>query len=105
MRRFLTGLIALGILLAVLLAPTAVGAVDCCEQYEPGSCCWAQCCAEQTFEYKVSYLKKVPTGIFYQGVEMVAGVWTTEFVEAHDEWEAAEMLGLRYGYDCFVTKA
>ena len=39
--------------------------------------------------YKVSYSKD--------------GVWTVEFVEAEDSSQAADMLGLRAGFNCFVS--
>lgn len=102
MKKLIAGLVALGLLVASLI-PTGVSAQSCCD-YEVGDCCWRTCCAEQVNDYRVSYLKKVPTGIMFQGVEMVAGVWTTEVVTAHNADEAAEMLGLRAGYDCFVGR-
>ena len=102
MRKVLMALVALGLLMACLI-PTVVAAENCCD-YTVGDCCWEACCANQTNQYRVSYLEKVPTGIYFQGVECVAGVWTTEIVEAHDAEEAAEMLGLRAGYDCFVGR-
>jgi len=99
-----------GILVGVLLVgiPLAVGAqVDCsdnCCDYEVGSCCWRICCSQVTHNYTVSYFEKVGTGIFYQGREMVRGVWTSVVVEAHNAEEAASSLGLSAGYDCFVAK-
>jgi len=101
-KRLIAGLVALGILIASVI-PTGVSADSCCD-YEGDSCCWRMCCAEQTNDYRVSYLKKVPTGYFFRGMECVAGVWTTEIVEAHNAEEAAEMLGFRAGYDCFVGR-
>ena len=106
MRKLCTLLVVLAIALAMLVPTALTGATseDCCD-FPVGSCCWQACCDAQTFWFEVSYLDKVPTGYFWHGVEMVAGVWTTEYVEAHDADEAAETIGLRAGYDCWVTKA
>jgi hypothetical protein len=91
----------LGILIAIalLLVPAVVAAESCCDVCP---CDLEACCEAQTNWYAVSYFQKVPTGIFWHGVEMVSSVWTTEMVEAHNRFEAAELLGLRAGYDCFV---
>ena len=100
------------LLLATLLAilvmatmPVVAGARDCCE-YEVGCCCWRDCCAEQTFWYKVSYFERVESGFYTPwGTPMYKGVWTFEYVEAHDSEASAEALGMRAGYDCFVSRA
>ena len=89
----------IGLLVVVaLLIPSAV--VAQCEM--PCSC--IEYCAEQTFDYKVRYFEKVEVGTF-MGRPMYSSVWTTVIVEdVHDKEEAAESLGLRAGYDCWVTK-
>ena len=101
MKKILIGIVALAMLMAMLI-PSAVAAQENCCEYKVGDCCWKMCCAEQTRVYRVGYFEKVPTGIFWHGVEMVAGKWVTTEVEAHNGDEAAEILGLRAGYDCFV---
>jgi len=108
MKKILKGLIALGIVIGMLI-PSAVAA-DCpdewgnCCEYE--GCCRTLCCANQTFDYKIRYFEKVESGYFTPwGTPMYKGVWTTVIVEdVHDRDEAAESLGLRAGYDCWVTK-
>ena len=106
MKRILIGLL---VVIALVLIPTSVGAQcpdeweDCC-LYE--GCCWLECCANQTFDYQVRYFEKVESGFFTPwGTPMYMGVWTSKIVEdVHDEEEAALSLGLRAGYDCWVTK-
>jgi len=106
MKNIIKGLIALGIVIGMLIPSMTVAACpdewgNCCE-YE--DCCRTLCCANQTFDYKIRYFEKVEVGMF-QGKPCYAGVWTTAIVEdVHDEDEAAESLGLRAGYDCWVTK-
>ena len=89
----------IGLLVVVaLLIPTAVAAR--CEM----PCCCIEYCEDLTFDYKVSYFERVEVGMF-QGRPCYAGVWTTVIVEdVYDEYEAAESLGLRAGYDCWVSK-
>jgi len=97
-------LLFIGVLLAVLvMTPITVSADDCCD-YEAGCCCWERCCAERTAWYMVSYSERVSSGYFFQGVEMTTSVWTHQLVEAHDYAEAADLLGLRAGYNCFVSR-
>ena len=89
----------IGLLVVVaLLIPTAVAAR--CEM--PCSC--IEYCEDLTFDYKVKYFK--PVYLYFEQWDI--GYWTSEWVsvivEAHDEFEAAESLGLRAGYDCWVTK-
>ena len=100
-------LLLIGALLAVLvltLIPVTIAADSCCD-YEVGSCCWKQCCAEQTYWYEVSHFERVPTGLFSRGVEMTSGVWVSKYVEAHDHNEAAELLGMEASYGCIVRRA
>ena len=71
--------ILIGLLIAgLLLIPSVVSAEceRCCDLYE-----WQQ-------YYEVKYFDE--------------GEWVTEEVEAWTAREAAEILGLRAGYDCFV---
>ena len=91
----------IGLLVVVaLLIPSAV--VAQCEM--PCSC--IEYCADLTFDYKVRYFEKVESGYFTPwGTPMYSSVWTTVIVEdVHDKEEAAESLGLRAGYDCWVSK-
>ena len=100
-------LLGIVIALALLMVPaiTFAQVENCCE-YECNSCCWEQCCAEQTNMYRVSYFEKVDSGFKTPwGATMWAHEWVTVEVEAHNSEEAAEMLGLRAGYNCFVGKA
>ena len=109
MKKLVVILAILGIIaaFAVSLTPLTVGAQcpteweSCCE-YPADSCCRDMCCAEITQWYRVSYFERVEVGTF-QGKPCYAGVWTTVEVEAHDRDEAAEMLGLRRGFDCLVS--
>jgi len=105
MKKIIKGLIALGCVIGLLI-PSVVAASpneDCC-QYPVDCCCRDACCANQTFDYKIRYFEKVEVGMF-QGKPCYAGVWTTVIVEdVHDEDEAAESLGLRAGYSCWVTR-
>ena len=99
-------LIGLAVVIVLTLIPMTVTAYpeweDCC-QYE--GCCRALCCAEQTFDFKVRYFEKVESGFFFAGRPMYKGVWTTIIVEdMHDRDEVAESLGLRAGYNCWITK-
>lgn len=72
------------------LVPSIVGAqvnwneVNCCECQNP-----ILCCTMQLHWYKVSH--------------SIPGGWTVEYVVAHDSKAAAKSLGLRAGYNCFVT--
>ena len=89
----------IGLLVVVaLLIPSAV--VAQCEM--PCSC--IEYCEDLTFDYKVRY--KEPVFLYFE--QWGFGYWTSEWVsvivEAHDEFEAAESLGLLAGYDCWVTK-
>ena len=96
----------LGIVAAfgVTLFPSAVGAQcpseweNCCEYT---GCCRDMCCAQITRNYTVSYFEQVAVGTF-QGKPCFAGIWKTVEVEAHNRNEAAELLGLRSSFDCFV---
>ena len=94
----------LGVLLGVLLllTPMVVGAESCCD-YE--SCCWRMCCEGEVYWYRVSYFEKVESGFYTNwGAPMYAGVWTHEYVEARNSEKAAESLGMRAGYSCFVAR-
>ena len=94
-----------GVVLALLLllTPMVVGADTCCD-YEEG-CCWRQCCAEQVYWYRVSYFEKVESGFFTNwGAPMYVGIWTHEYVQARNSEKAAESLGMKAGYSCFVTR-
>lgn len=98
-------LIVIGIILGMLavMLPSVVGA-DCCDYYSV-PCCWRKCCAEVTYTYKVSYFEKVDSGFRTNwGTIMWTGVWTSVEVEARNSKEAAEGLGLRAGYNCFVSR-
>jgi len=106
MKKVIKGLITLVVAIGMLI-PSVVAA-DCpdewgnCCEYE--GCCRALCCANQTFDYKIRYFEKVEVGMF-QGKPCYAGVWTTVIVEdAHNRDGAAESLGLRAGYSCWVTR-
>ena len=100
-------LLIVAMVVVAMLIPSAVAAFpeewgSCCE-YE--GCCWEECCAEQTFDYRVRY--KEPTFLYFEqwGFGYWTSVWTSVIVEdVYDEFEAAESLGLRAGYDCWVTK-
>ena len=53
--------------------------------------------------YEVWYNERVESGFYTPwGTPMYSHVWTYEIVEAEDSYQAANMLGLRAGYDCFV---
>ena len=98
-------LILLVTLFAILLlmVPTMVAGQDCCELL---GCCRDQCCAEITQWYRVSYSERVESGYFTPwGTPMYMGIWTIVYVLAHDSEEAAESLGLRAGYSCWVGRA
>ena len=105
MKRYLIGFL---VVIALILIPSTVGAQDewedCCV-YVDFPCCLAQCCAEQTFDYEVRY--KEPVFLYFEewGFGYWTSSWTSVVVEGvHDEFEAAESLGLRAGYDCWVSK-
>ena len=103
--------ILIGFLVGVMLVLTLTSAVgaqcdwgDCCE-FECETACWRACCANETFDYEVSY--KEPVYLYFEqwGFGYWTSEWVTEMVEdMHDKEEAAESLGLRAGYDCWVTK-
>lgn len=90
MKKLLMVLVALAMLMAVLL-PTVVQAQDC-SQYPKGSCCREMCCANTTYWFKVGHFDATHN-------------WVIEFVKAKNSKVAAEMLGFRAGYNCFVTRA
>ena len=97
MKKLLFILGSVGVI-ASLLIPSIISAR--CEM----PCCCIEYCEDLTFDYKVSYFERVEVGMF-QGRPCYAGVWTTVIVEdVYDEYEAAESLGLRAGYDCWVSK-
>ena len=109
MRKVMTILAGVAVVIAMLV-PTAAGAWGDCSEYE--GCCRQMCCDEVVYQYRVSYFERVGTGIFFRGVEMTTGVWTTEIVEVRagdartagmspSEF-AADQLGRKAGYDCFV---
>ena len=99
MKKIIAVGVVLGLLVAGLFTAQAT-AYSCCDCGT--GCCWQMCCEHQTQTYKVSYFERVKTGSFFQGVETVRGVWTSKTVVAHNSTEAANMLGLRAGYNCFV---
>ena len=102
MKKLLVILAVVGVLVASLI-PSVVGAWYSCCEYECGSCCWELCCENFTQWYRVSYFEKVESGFYTPwGTPMYKGVWTVKYVEAHDSEEAAQLLGLRAGYNCFV---
>ena len=106
-RKDMKRLLLIGALLAVLVMsflPVLVTAEGCCD-YEVGSCCWEQCCANQTYWFRVSYFERVSTSYFNRGVEMTTGVWTHQYVEAHDREAAAAQLGFIPGYGCIINRA
>ena len=101
-------LIGFILVIALLLVPTMVSADcpewgdDCCEYCGP---CRTACCASLTFDYKVRY--KEPVFLYFEqwGFGYWTSVWTEVIVEdVKDEDAAASSLGLRAGYDCWVTK-
>lgn len=103
MKKVLIGLLVA--LVFTLVLPTAIQADTPCCDYEVGSCCWRMCCAKQVYWYSVSYFEKVESGFYTNwGTPMYTGVWTVKYVEAHNSREAAELLGLRAGYSCFVAR-
>ena len=101
-------LIVIGIILGILagmLPSVASGDLGDCRDYEVGSCCWRLCCAEVTYTYAVSYFEYVDSGFRTNwGAIMWSGIWTTVLVEARNSVEAAESLGKRAGYSCFVSR-
>ena len=101
MKKLLVILVVVAVLVASLIPSVAGAWYRCCE-YECESCCWELCCENFTQWYRVSYKQPV----FKWFDEWGFGLWTTEYVtkhvEAHDSEEAAQLLGLRAGYNCFV---
>jgi hypothetical protein len=102
-------LIGLAVVIILTLIPMTVTAYpeeweDCCS-YDYGCCCRELCCANQTFDFQVKY--KEPVYLYYEqwGFGYWSSVWTTIIVEdMHDRDEVAESLGMRAGYDCWITK-
>ena len=90
-------LIVIGAVLALLAILIAVPvAARCCVEY----------CNNLTFDFQVKYFERVESGFFTPwGTPMYMGVWTTVIVEdVHNADEAAESLGLREGYNCWISK-
>ena len=95
-------LIAIGIVLALLTILIAVPVAARCEL----PCCCVEYCNNLTFDYEVKFKVKVESGFFTPwGTPMYCHVWTTVIVEdVHNADEAADFLGLREGYECWISK-
>ena len=98
MKKILVAL-TLALLLAVLL-PTTIQAAS------PD--CYSCCCEGISYWFKVSYFEKV----WNEDIGMWSHQWVTEYVEVFAENpkvalsdRAAKTLGLKAGYNCFVTRA
>lgn len=102
MKRILV-LAAIMAILVLAIMPTPILADGCCEKYPPESCCRQMCCDARLAWYRVSYLERVSSGYFNQGIEMTASIWTYQYVQAHDHKAAAIQIGMTAGHGCFVN--
>lgn len=58
-----------------------------------------ECCQPTLKTFKVSHFIRVPSAV----PGMFDHKWVSEIVEAYTADEAAEKLGLKAGYNCFVS--